>query len=121
MKKKYFYIFSVLLVLSFLLPSIVLAAGSQAPKTFKGVITLIEEYISYLIPLLFGIALVFFLMGVVKYIMYAGNEDKRSEGAKFMFYGIIGLAVMISVWGLVKIITGTFGFPFVIPDLNQIK
>ena len=59
------------------------------------------------IAFLFGLALVIFLWGVYKYISSASTEGK--EGARVtIIYGIIGLFVMLSVWGLVKILTETF-------------
>lgn len=127
MKKKYIYVFLTLVsVSSFLLPSVALAYGvcdneTGKMETFKSVICLVSDYIFYIIPVLISIALIIFLAGVVKYIAYGGNDEKRAEGAKFMMYGIIGLAVMVSVWGLVRIVTGTFGWNGVIPNLNQIK
>ena len=56
-----------------------------------------------------GIALVGFLWGVAKFILAAEDTSKREEGRNLMLYGIIALFVMISIWGLVTILAGTFG------------
>ena len=37
------------------------------------------------------------------------SEEKREEGKKTLMYGVIGLAVMVSIWGLVNIVISTFG------------
>lgn len=65
---------------------------------------------SSVIPLLFAIALVVFIWGVVQFISGAENEEKREKGRQFMLWGILGLAVMVSVWGLVAIFNKSFGF-----------
>ncbi|MEO6536292.1 MAG: hypothetical protein ABIT47_01235 [Candidatus Paceibacterota bacterium] len=60
------------------------------------------------VPLIFALAFLVFIWGVFQYfIAGAGNEEKRDTGKQFMLYGIIGFFVMISVWGLVRILTGT--------------
>jgi len=60
-----------------------------------------------IVTLLIGLGLVFFLWGVVKYVTAGADESKATEGRNLMIYGIISLAVMVSVWGLVKILTST--------------
>ena len=37
------------------------------------------------------------------------DEEKKQKGQALMLYGIIGFFVMISVWGLVRILTGSVG------------
>ena len=62
------------------------------------------------IPLLFALAVVMFAWGTINFlIINADEEAKREEGKQFMIWGIIALAGMISVWGLVKILAVTFG------------
>jgi hypothetical protein len=62
------------------------------------------------IPLIFAIAMVMFIWGVVNFfIINADEEAKREQGRQFMIWGIIALAVMLSVWGLVGIVGSTFG------------
>ena len=65
---------------------------------------------SSVIPFIFALAVVMFIWGVVKYfIINADEEKKRAEGKQFMVWGIIALAVMLSVWGLVGVLKTTFG------------
>lgn len=61
------------------------------------------------VPLIFALAFLVFLWGVFKYLIQgAGDQEKRKEGAQLVLWAIIGFFVMISVWGLVRILTGTF-------------
>ena len=87
----------------------VFAFAASRPGTLVELINRFIEIFRALIPLLFGIALIGFLWGVAQFILNADNEEKRREGKKIMVWGIIGLFVMVSVWGLVAVIGGTFG------------
>lgn len=78
---------------------------------FQDLITYIICLInSSIIPLIFTVAMVMFIWGVVNFfIINADEEAKREQGRQFMIWGIIALAVMLSVWGLVGIVGSTFG------------
>lgn len=84
----------------------------NCPKDFSeiaGILNYITCTIgSSVIPLLFAVALLVFFFGVVKYVIAADGSDDREEGRWFMVYGVVGLFVMVSVWGLVAVISNTF-------------
>src|SRR3989338_1290889 len=64
----------------------------------------------FVIPLIFALALAAFIWGVMQFfILNPDEEAKREEGKQFILWGIVALAVMLSVWGLVKILGKTFG------------
>ena len=63
-----------------------------------------------LVPLIFAFAFFIFLWGVFKaYIWSRGDDAEVTKGHHFIWWGIIGFAVMISVWGIVNVVTNTFG------------
>ena len=62
------------------------------------------------IPFLFSLIFLVFVWGVVSYFfIHGGEEAKRGEGRKFMLWGVIGIAVLFSVWGFVNLILATLG------------
>ena len=69
---------------------------------------MIFAYIAAIIPFLVSAAILFFLWGVLKYVASGDEEDKRSEGRHMMVNGIIAIFVMVSIWGLVALLTETF-------------
>jgi fumarate reductase subunit D len=73
-------------------------------QTFEGTMERVSTFLNQIIPFLILVATILFLWGVVKYITAAGDEDKVTEGRNLIIYGIIGLAVMIGVWGFVNIV-----------------
>jgi hypothetical protein len=68
----------------------------------------IGNIISGIIPIIVALALLFFFFGLAKYILSAGDEEKKSQGRSIMIWGIIALFVMVSVWGLVRLVQETF-------------
>lgn len=80
-----------------------------ANSDLSGVLAFVNSVLGVATTLLLALAVVWFLYGVFEFVMNSGSEDKRKEGQSRMIAGIIGIAVMVSVWGLVKIITNTFG------------
>ncbi|MFA6353909.1 MAG: pilin [Candidatus Paceibacterota bacterium] len=83
--------------------------SSPGPK-FQDVLCYITTIINNsIIPLIFALATVMFVWGVVNFfVLNADEEKKRAQGKQFMIWGIIALAVMLSVWGLVGILGSTF-------------
>lgn len=86
-------------------------------KDFKDLITntIIGGILRPLVPLLIGLAVVIFIYGVLTTMLAEGGE-KKEDGKKYMLWGIVGIFVMVSVWGLVAILTSTLNL-----DTTQIK
>jgi len=62
------------------------------------------------VPLIFTLAFAAFIWGVVNYFFFHGDEEsKRAEGRQFILWGIIGMAVLFSVWGFVNLLLSTLG------------
>jgi hypothetical protein len=71
------------------------------------------------IPLLFILAVASFVWGVVQYVINSDEEAKKAKGRSFMIWGIIALAVMVSIWGLVGILRNTFGIENFVPQVKS--
>jgi uncharacterized membrane protein YidH (DUF202 family) len=69
----------------------------------------IDQILNPIIALLFALALVYFVFGVVKYIWNPDNEEERTNGRTAMIWGIAGMFVMVSVFGILRLIIYTFG------------
>ncbi|MBI3572307.1 hypothetical protein HY091_02125 [Candidatus Kaiserbacteria bacterium] len=62
------------------------------------------------VPVLFAVAFIVFLYGIAQaYIFSRGDPEKVKVGHSLILWGIIGFAVMISLWGLVNVVAATFG------------
>lgn len=64
-----------------------------------------------LVPVIFAVAFIVFLWGAFEtFILGASSDDVKEKGKSLMLWGLIGFFVMVSVWGLVNILTGTVSF-----------
>ncbi len=111
MKKTSRYVVLAAISVSLATPLLVFAQsginlGYIAPYS-KGIENLINNI---LIPVLMAIAFITFLWGVYKYFIFgAANESEKAEGRKFAMWGIIGFVIIVSLWGIVALVRGTFG------------
>jgi|AntRauTorckE6833_2_1112554.scaffolds.fasta_scaffold114318_1 hypothetical protein len=72
------------------------------------ILGVISNIMRIAIPLLITAALLFFIYGVVRYVI-AKNADDTKEARSIIGRGLIGLFVILSIWGLVGVIQSTFG------------
>ncbi|MDP1689857.1 MAG: hypothetical protein Q8L52_01495 [bacterium] len=62
------------------------------------------------VPVIFALAFLVFVYGVVNYFFLGtGEEKKREEGKQFVLWGVVGLVVLFSVWGFVNLLLSTLG------------
>lgn len=71
------------------------------------IITIIKP----LIWLIMALAVVYFLWNVAESIRKSDQPDELAKFRSKAFWGIIALAVMVSLWGLVNILVNTFAGP----------
>lgn len=99
MKKTSLCLYALLL----LLPGI-----ANAQVTILTLIEAFQSIIQALVPFIFGIAVIGVLWGLTQYLFKAGDEKAQSEGRKVIFWGIITLFVMVSLWSFVNILSSLF-------------
>lgn len=75
------------------------------PKlSLAGIVLWLVSIMNQLVYVIIGAALVMFLYGILKLSFVDGQKpEAREQARKFMFWGIVSLFVMVSVWGLVRI------------------
>ncbi len=91
-----------LTVAIYLLPAIASAAS------FSSIVDSIKSQLGTIPGLLIGLAVIYFLWGVLKYIM-AGGEGEVAEATQMIIWGLVAIFVMVAVNGLVAVVGGTFG------------
>jgi Type IV secretion system pilin len=85
-----------------------LVAAAQATG-LESSISLINNILNSFIPILITCAILAFFWGLVKFLFQGAKDEKtRKEGINLMTMGIIAITVMVSVWGLVRILQNTF-------------
>ena len=77
----------------------------------------IYNIVNPIIYFLFALAFLYFLYGVLIFIINADDESKRAIGKQHMFWGLIGLFIMVSVYGILDVVISTMGAGEYTPDL----
>src|ERR1035437_3173643 len=106
--KKLFKIIPIFLLIT-IVPMVAFAASTCTATNGLGlVICKISDLLGTVLPVLVAFGVLYFIWGVITYIIADGEEAKKT-GKDRIIYGIIGFTAIVSVWGLVDIIVKTFG------------
>ncbi len=102
MKKIYYFttIFTILF-----LPQV----SNAALSGIKGLLLDVKSIVGNLIPIAFGLAIVAFFFGIAKFIYEAGNPESKNKNKAIIYWGVIAIAVMASIWGIVGLLQNIFG------------
>jgi hypothetical protein len=86
-------------------------ALAQAPDfgNLDAIVNFITRTVKALIPIFFALAIIYFFWGLIQYIRSAGDPKAAQAGRSIMIYGVIAIAVMISIYGLVIWLQQLFG------------
>ena len=89
----------------------------MAPGNLTQLISFAGDILNRIIPVLIALALVIFFWGLIQYI-------RTNKGGKdIMIAGLVGLFIMVSVWGIIRIAQNTLGVgsggPPSIPQVPQ--
>ena len=90
--------------------------------TLKHTLGTLSGIINQLIPLVLALAVLAFFWGLTMYLMDAANSEKKKDGIRIMVMGVIVIFVMVSLWGIIRVLQSTFkvekGKP-IIPDVIE--
>jgi hypothetical protein len=75
----------------------------------SGFFATIRGIINAIIIILFALVTMYFIWGVVKYVMASGDEKAVETGKNHMIWGIVGMAVMAGAWGIVQLVLNAAG------------
>ena len=81
--------------------------GGQNATLF-GLFCQVGAFFNAFVPVFIAFGVLYFVWGVVQYVI-SDEEEAKKKGRDRMIYGIIGLAVIIGLWGLVNLVRNTFG------------
>jgi hypothetical protein len=74
-------------------------------RNFSDVVSKLLGIIDLIVPLLFGLTLLFIVWGVVDaWIIHGGDEGRVEEGKNTIVIGVISLVVMSGIWGILSIL-----------------
>jgi heme/copper-type cytochrome/quinol oxidase subunit 2 len=95
-----------------------LLAFAGAPATFKNVIEFFIAMLSGVFAVMFSLLVVGLLYGIVLYFVHSDNESKKQELRGYLLWTIIGIAVVVSLWAILRVLGNTVGVTVGIPLLR---
>ena len=75
--------------------------------TIQSLICKLNEILGAVLPFLVALGVLYFVWGVITFVI-SSDEEAKKRGRDRIVFGIIGLAVIIGLWGLVRIVVNTF-------------
>ena len=72
------------------------------------------------ILIVFAAGFFLFVYGLVEFLWKLNQGGDNKEGKQHMLWGIVGMVVMVSVYGILSLVTNTFGIDLQNPDTSSI-
>ena len=69
---------------------------------------IVKVIINPAIQVILAVAVLYFLWGVWTFVKNSNSPEGREDGARHIGYGLIGIFVMISVFGIMAFIQNAF-------------
>lgn len=86
-----------------------LAFAQAVPGRAGTIVDNVRNLLNAIIPILLIIGTIVFLWGVIMFLTAGADEEKRASARSLMIYGLVGLFVMVAVWGIVNVLVGFTG------------
>ncbi len=83
--------------------------GGEIPALENLLTKILDNIVNPIILLLMALSVVYFLWGMFEFIQNAESSDGRQQGYRNMGYGIAGIFIMVSAFGIKNIIASTLG------------
>ena len=91
------------------MPLVALAVGEYADSSrIGGIFGLISDILAWVIPILVTIAVIYFIWGVVQYLI-SGDEEKKKKASGMITRGLIGLFIIVAFWGIIRFFSDSIG------------
>lgn len=76
--------------------------------TLKHTLGTVSGIINAIIPILLALAVLAFFWGLVQYLMSGDAAEKKGDGIQLMIMGLVAIFVMVSIWGIIRVLQATF-------------
>ena len=95
-------------VLAVVAPSLAFAQTVDTTQLNTSISNVTSTINTYLVPLFLTLAALFFIYGVIRYVI-AKSPEEKTGARSYIIWGIVGIAVILAIWGLANIILNFFG------------
>ncbi len=110
----------ILVISSMFVPFFAMAQTIDTGKGIAGVIGWFSYLLNLAFPLLISLAVIVFVYNVFKFLV-ANSEDEKGTAKKRIGYGLLGIAIMSTVWLLVYLLTSNLTGPSSVDVQNPVS
>ncbi len=87
-----------------------IAQAKGVDATVNSVVGKIVDNVVYpAIILMFGLAVLMFIWGMINFFKGGDDPAAREQGQRHILWGIIGMAIMVSVFGIIRLVASSVG------------
>lgn len=91
------------------LPKIAHAASSADSVVNSIVPKIVDNIVLPLVQFIFALAVLLFVWGLIGFFTNGEDMTKRAEGQQHILWGTIGIAIMVSVYGIIRLVANSVG------------
>ena len=82
--------------------------GSNRISTVSDLMWFFIDTLNSLIPIIIGLAVLLFIWGLFRYFS-TDSQNTKKQAVRIIGYGIVSIFVMVSLWGIIFLISGVLG------------
>jgi|SRR3989344_3238644 len=75
---------------------------------------IVQKVVQYIvnpaIMVVFSFGLLIFVFGLVEFLLALSKGGDVKDGRQHMLWGVLGMFIMVSVFGIIRLLSDTFGF-----------
>ena len=91
------------------------------PVTLKSLMGVAADYLNTALKLLMGLAVLLFVWYVIQYFIKPADSKGHLEATQYVLWSVIGFFVILSMWGIVNVLSSTFNLGSNTPQWGDIK
>lgn len=74
---------------------------------------IVDNIVIPIVQVLFGVTLLVFIYGL--YGFFNGDDEKRNQSKNHILWGVVGIFIMVSVYGIIRFVAATLDQSQVLP------
>jgi ABC-type dipeptide/oligopeptide/nickel transport system permease subunit len=72
---------------------------------------IIDNIVMPIVQFIFALATIYFIYGLFVFFTGSADATKRKQGQDHILWGVIGIFIMISVYGIIRFVASSVGQP----------
>ncbi|MFZ2593331.1 MAG: hypothetical protein WAX38_00970 [Minisyncoccia bacterium] len=70
---------------------------------------IVQIFINPIVILIFSLGFMMFMWGLIEFMWKSDSSTAWETGVKHMMWGVVGMFMMVAVWGIIGLIANTLG------------